>query len=183
MCLIGELLLVSDSYSLCGESSENADPLEGALEAGFSASHGPILFNEIAKEMADAILEINNQSARVLYNAFIRGFPGGASDVELLSEEEKVPIESTAANDDDLVACRVLVDSKTGVCPRTGATQRLFKLKRQHRRHFHDTMLDMASSLYEEYTQKLKQKFRGNFEDGGPSFAVDALTNFTTWLS
>ena len=140
-----------------------------------SSITGPALFDELAQEMANDILEINNASARLLADAFSLGFSETTADLA-------VPCHDVA-NPNEVIVSRVMVDAKTALCPRTGAKLQLFQLTERHRLHVHDTLLEMARLQYEEFKVKLTAKFKERTEtmaDGG--FAQEEIAKFSEWL-
>ena len=140
-----------------------------------SSTTGPTLFDELAHEMADDILEINNASARLLADAFSLGFSETTSDLT-------VPCHDIA-DPNDVVVSRVMVDAKTALCPRTGATLQLFQLTEGHRVHVHDTLLEMARLQYEEFKVKLTAKFKERTETMADGiYAQEEIAKFSNWL-
>ena len=136
---------------------------------------GPELFNKLAQDMADDILEINNYSAKMIADSFLVGFPEARGSLDVSCHDVAAP--------DEVVLSRVTVDSKTALCPRTGAKLQLFQLTEGHREHVHDTLLEMARLQYEEFKVKLTAKFKDRMEvmaDG--EFAQEQIAKFSQWL-
>jgi hypothetical protein len=160
----------------------SASPIEGAENAGFSVASGPKLFDELAQEMADDVLEINNASAKVLFESFCRGYPE-ANDGEQLLVGEEIELCNQKSRPDEVVVSRVTVDSETAVCQRTGAKLILFQLEDEDRKKVHDTLIAMARSQHEEFMVKLKARFKERLEElDDEDYAVRAITNFSRWL-
>ena len=71
----------ADTYALLigalaeqGYFHTDSPSIPGVEELGFSNASGPGLLDELVTEMAADILELNNASARVMYNGFVKGF-------------------------------------------------------------------------------------------------------------
>ena len=172
------ILLVS-TLAENGCFSHDSTPIECAKDIGYENECGPNLFNELLNEMSEDVLEISSASARRLHNALVVGF-----------ESEKAmklpkPIHSLAgvvlnnelAEDDELVASRVSIASKTGLCPRSGIRLRLIKLDKSHRSQLHSQLMNLSGERYQEFTQK-KKFIRA--ED--KNYAANRLNDFSNWL-
>jgi pentatricopeptide repeat protein len=179
-----EVIFEPDTYALLlgslaenGYFRRNAEPIQGFLS-------GPELFDELAAEMADDILELNNASARVIYNGFARGF--AASDeigLEPISDDAELQVTNKLAKTGELVVSRVEICKETAICPRTGAKLRLFKLTESQRKQVHETLLAMAATQYDDFRDKLEARFGGKMEDlEGSDFAIRELSKFSAWL-
>lgn len=170
---------------LLGDFSRDSGPVEGAEECGFTVSCGPKFFDELVTEMANDVLELNNASAKVLYNGFAKGFQDldKGNRLTLLSDTEDLLPWNEPAKNEEIVISRVSVNETTAVCPRTGVKLRLLKLGEEERHQVHDTLLEMASSQYEEFQVKLKARHKQNMEEvEGSEYAVGKLSNFSKWL-
>jgi hypothetical protein len=192
--------LDADTYAtLIGSIAErggfrsDATPIAG-LESIVQHSCGPELFNELAQEMADDVLELTNSSARVLHNAFVKGFQDTLPAPQAMIDEEEDVIEiNHPASPDDIIISRVTVDGTTAVCPRSQAKLQLFQLETSHREHVHSTLLAMAKDQFIEFQQRLvekmknkapsKQKQQQLVDDGfDADYPVRELQKFSTWL-
>lgn len=168
-----------------GYFRRGCDDVPGAAALGFLALSGPRLLDELAAEMAEDILEINDDSARILYNAFATGFRETEEGRHLhpLSANEQLLPDSNFAANDELVIGRVPVDENTAICPRTHAKLRLLRLEEEQRKEVHDTLLEMAAAQYDEFREKLESRFKNRMEDmEGSDFAVRELSRFSSWL-
>ena len=124
-------------------------------------------------EMAEDVLEITSASARRLYNAIATGFQG-FKNVQLK------PIDSlgglvknnTEANKDELIASRVAIGETTGICPRSGVKLRLIKLEKDQRQQLHQSLLQLATTRFEEYSRN----------DSSLDIAEKNLNAFSEWL-
>jgi pentatricopeptide repeat protein len=188
----------ADTYAvLIGAIAENggfrqdATPIVGSFESGFAHTHGPRLFDEIAQEMADDILEIKRATVQVLYNAFIRGFKDVLPSAEPLLDDTDLLSCNDPASANELILNRVAVDDATGVCARTRAKLQLFQLDSVSRQHMEMTLQSMAKDQFVDFQQKLngksaigggQAKMKKPPEDFDPDYPVLELRNFTKWL-
>lgn len=153
----------------------------GAQDLGYNRSCGPDLLNSLLSEMAEDVLDISEESARVLHNGFALGFHGSGLDV--LSDTETMRITTTRCENGSLVANRVLVDNESAICSATGATLRLIVLEQSQRVHVHDTLLEMAREKSKEYTAKLASKGRSTNDNAEKAeLATQILKEFSEWL-
>jgi hypothetical protein len=172
----------ADSYALIVGSLAKAGSfrvdgttmIEGAKEAGFSSTHGPELFDQIATEMAQDILELSEAAAKAIQAAFVEGF--GASEDPRITIDE-IPMVSKESVSSSVTVGRVEIDATTALCPASGAKLRLIALDEIQREHVHDTLLEMARLGYQEFTKKQKRKEN---EDENKGFAE--LQRFSEWL-
>lgn len=166
--LIGVMCFRSDSQ-----------PIDGVQELGFSEASGPRLFDELSTEMAADILELNDASARVLYNGFVKGFSSG----NLVVDNEEIPLDNTPANGDELALCRVSLNDNTAICPKTKAKLQLYRLDNEQRQRVHDTLLEMAGIQYEKFIQQLQVRFKQNMRElDDKEYAARELRRFSDWL-
>jgi hypothetical protein len=168
--------------------------------AGFTVSNGPILFNEIAHEMAQDVLELPESCAQMIHDAFVKGF--SRRDYEKLAGTAVPParriIHCSAEGEDEggnVLIGRVPIDEATVMCPATHAKLRLFSLTTSQREEMRETLLDMAKTRHEEYSEKLKSRTK-NRDNGGDKnknnnddvveageYAFQQLLAFSEWLS
>ena len=165
----------SDTYALLISSLAERGyfRLDAAEIESFTT--GPTLFDQLAQDMADDILEINNASAKLMFDAFSTGFQEKTADMDVPCRDPAGPNE--------LVLSRVNVNATTAMCPRTGAKLQLFQLTEGQRVDVHETLLEMARLQYEEFRVKLMAKFKDRAEvmaDG--AFAREQITKFSRWL-
>jgi len=138
--------------------------------------------DELATEMAADILELNNASARVLYNAFVTSF-SDSTGKQPLTDDQEIVIDNTPAAVDELAIGRVSLNDNTAICPKTGAKLQLFRLDDNQRRSVHDTLLEMAGIRYETFIHELEARFKQNMqEQEGKEYAVRELERFSDWL-
>lgn len=182
---LSSFLSFSQSFSCFNSFHDRSggEPISGAIESGFSAESGPALFNDLATEMAEDILELSESTATTLCDKMLKGF--GIETVLDDTDETSpsLPLLDGPAKDDDLVVGRVLVNARTGICPQTGAKQRLFQLEKDQRQHVYDTLFKMTREQYEEFSIKLKAKFGQVIDEPVDGYAVEQLQNFTSWLA
>jgi hypothetical protein len=149
-------------------------PIDRAGAAGFSSLHGPELLDEIASEMAEDILELSEEAATRLAEAFLEGFSSLGDDSIHLDD---IPILSNEVASSNLLIGRVQVNDTTALCPASGTKLRLFALDETQRQHVYDTLLEMARSQHQEFTKKQRRK---NDEDEDHGFVE--LSRFSQWL-
>lgn len=154
----------------------DAGPVPGAEELGYDPPMGPGLLDGILSEMAEDVLEIPASCADRLGRALRAGHGTGGEVKGGAPAEGPGP-----ASDSDLVAGRVTIDGDSGECPRTGATLRLIALDRGQRAQLHDTLLDMANSQYDIYSEKLKQR-KQTVENEDDGYARRELLGFSNWM-
>ena len=165
--------LILGSLAKFGYFCSDGSVVEGAEKVGFKSAGGPELFDEIAAEMAEDLLEISEATAKSLMIAFQDGFKetdvsfDGSGDIPLIPKE---------MDDSALAMGRVQIDDKTALCPASGAKLRLFALAEEQRQHVHDTLLEMARIRYQEFTKKKKNK------EEGEDYGFEELSNFSSWL-
>ena len=152
----------------------NAAPIEGYHEAGFEASHGPKLFDEMGTEMAEDILELTEPAAKQIMDAFVQGF---GSPTVGATEREDIPSISEGLVLSGLHVGRVVIDRVTGLCPASGAKLRLFRLGEDQRQHVHDNLLEMARLSYQEF---IKNHEKDDCED--QDYGFEELSRFSEWL-
>ena len=163
--------------------SDDSPPIEGAQSLGYNNANGPELFDELASEMAAEALEITSASARRLYNALAIGFKSEndtneansiVSNLKEVHPLASMPLTRQAAERNELVASRVLLDRSTGICPVTEAHQRLILLESDQRKQLHDDLLVLAKEQYANFLGKKK-------EDAAEK-ATQELKKFADWL-
>lgn len=162
----------------------DAKPIDRAGEYGFAATSGPKLFDELASELAEDLLELTEASAKTIFDAFQEGFEGvgGTSTDGGVVSDAAESIPACTNLDGGLLLGRVQVNGTTAVCPESGARLRLFSLNNDQRRHVHDTLLTMAAAQQEEYCEKLKTRSKGAREVKDGAYALQELSNFSEWL-
>jgi hypothetical protein len=179
-----EVIFEPDTYALLlgslaenGYFRRNAEPIQGFLS-------GPELFDELAAEMADDMLELNNASARIIYNGFARGFAAsGGIGLEPIPDDAEPQVTNQLARAGELVVSRVEICKETAICPRTGAKLRLFRLSKSQRKQVHETLLTMAATQYEDFRGKLEARFGEKMDNlEGSDFAIRELSKFSRWL-
>lgn len=179
--------LDADTYALIigamarlGCFHKDAKPIEGAMEYGFTVASGPRLFDEIASEMAEEMLELTEYAAKILFDSFRLGYTDDPDGIVLETDEA---ISQCIELDERLLVGRVRVNDTTAVCPESGAQLRLFTLTDNQRRHVHDQLLEMAGSQHEEFGETLKK--RGKIRETDPrdgNYAINELSKFSEWL-
>lgn len=168
--------LLIDRADRCVVVLSNDSPeIEGAEELGYS-SHGSKLFDQIARDMADDVLEITSASARRLFGAFERTLKEQSGDGEYVEMHPLAPlsIEREPAGDNQLIVSRTVVVDDTGICPRSGAKLRLLKLDEHQRKQMQGSLIQLAESTYNTWT--------GNERRRGDGLAMSSLCEFSEWL-
>ena len=164
-----------------GYFRSDSNCIVGAEGLGYSRACGPDLLDALITEMAEDVLDISEESARVLHNGFASSFKG--SGLNSISDSDDMKPIATFCDDGILVANRVAVDKDTAKCPATGTTLRLVVLEQSQRIHVHDTLLEMASEKSKEYTSKLASKGRSTHDNAEKAeLATQILKEFSDWL-
>jgi len=163
---------------------ENALPIEGVQDLGYTYSHGPQLFDELVTEMANDVLEISSSSARRLCNSLAIGIQSEAGNeedngviVSVLKEVhplKSIPLSRQPASNNEVVASRVSLDRSTGLCEVTNAQQRLIILEPDQRVQLHDDLLNLSTEQ--------SAKFAGTRANDDPNRAREKLEEFSDWL-
>lgn len=172
----------ADTYTLIlcalaeeGCFSTNAPPIKDADKIMFNASSGPMLFYQLATEMAEDLLELTEGACRKLSVSLSKTFSlvdvGDVDDIPLLPNSN-----STQPVSSPLVMGRVQIDGKTALCPATGAKLRLIALDGEQRQHVHDTLIEMAGIQFIEFTKNRKRPINENH-------GLVELTKFSEYLS
>ena len=142
---------------------KDAKPIDNVAEYGFSASNGPALFDVLATEMAEDILELPEEAAKIISDAL----------AERHSDEGKKGSNGFVG--------RVTINSSTATCPETGVKLQLFTLTDEQRSTVHDTLLNMATIQHEEFGEKLRAQGKTK-ESKNAQYAYEQLCNFSKWL-
>lgn len=146
----------------------DCNDIEGAIELGYSAAHGPKLFDDLVAELSHEFAEISSASARRLYNALKKGFKEeNLVEMHLLQSFE---VCNDRAEPRSIVASRVTVDKMSGVCPRTGVQLRLINLDTEQKEQLKRGLLHLSSVAYEERIGKKEIA------------AEEGLLSFEKWL-
>lgn len=178
------VILDADAYAMVvgslakhGFFRQDASPIEGYETFGLKASHGPILFDEIAMMMGNDILELTEKAVVRLCEDFMIAFgaegPLTSEKIPYLSNDGVLDHEAQ-----DLRIGRVDITQTTGLCPATGARLRLLRLDDDQRQHVQDQLLEMARASYQEFT-----KNRAKTDDTeSQNYGFEQLSKFSTWL-
>lgn len=157
------------AFSLTRFNREGSDPIVGIGELGYSEGSGPILFDQLASELAENSVEISAASAKRLYNAFQRGFED-SSNIQPLHLLESIQTCNEPVKSDELVVSRVALDESNGRCPRTGTQLRLIGLDATQKKQLQDGLIHLSTTSYEERARKKNSK------------AEVELRRFSEWL-
>jgi hypothetical protein len=169
--------LILVALTRCGVFRRDAEPRDGVVEAGFSVSHGPQLFDEFAAEMAEDIMEITEASAQVIAESFAAVFLDSTKNSK---EVYVIPTLDEASAADSVLVGRVTVNDTTAICPASRSKLRLFELNESQRKHVHDTLLEMANIQHREFLQKsTNEKLKIETD---PDYAFKELAHFSEWL-
>jgi len=166
-----------------GYFGSDSECIAGAKDLGYESACGPELLDALITEMAEDVLDISEESARVLRNGFAKGFEDGGLGASTDSNADGTTLLSTPRDEKTLVADRVAVDEDTARCPASGAALRLITLEASQRTHVRDTLLEMAREKSREYTSRLAAKGRakGDVAEKAEE-ATRILTEFSHWL-
>ena len=181
--------LIIGALAKHGSFRLGASPIEGAVAAGFSVDHGPKLFDEIAAEMAEDLMELTEAAALTIAQSFEVGF-SKSGDIESIPtlHDKFSPISAMVG--------RVTINGTTAICPASGAKLRLFALGEDQRKHVHDTLLEMAGIQQQKFVQwkndKYNKKQKQNSTDTSgdqnssnanvDSVGYQELASFSKWL-
>ena len=152
--------------------------IKGGKDLGYLPASGSKLLDALVTDMAQDVLDISEESAKILQEGFALGFQGMAQCAANNLEPIHDPCHSEI-----LVANRVVINHDTGKCPATDATLRLIVLEPQQRVHVHDTLLEMARQKSMDYTSKLAAKGRVTHDHVEKAeMATKILKDFSQWL-
>jgi pentatricopeptide repeat protein len=171
--------LILGSVARCGYFRMDSPVIPAATDYGLAASSGPALLDCLASEMAEDLLELTPWAARMIYNDFISGFAVDHNQSFLEDSDNAF----TWTDLGHLSIGRVSVNETTAICPETGAKLRLFGLTANQRRSVHDTLLEMAGTQHEEFSEKLKARGEKVKVRGDSDRARQNLLEFSTWLT
>jgi hypothetical protein len=155
-----------------------ANGIPGIAELGYEPDAGPALFDTLASELAQNSVEISSASAKLLYNAFQRGFQGEdiASNLKPMHMFESFQVDTNLAKPNEFILSRVKIDENTGQCPRSGSKLRLISLDVDQKKQFQEGLLYLVSSTYE------KRYNNNNTNKDNRGQVAEALRQFGTWL-
>ena len=179
-------VLILSSLARRGYFRKDSEAIQGKGELfGIASERGAPLFNMIAADMADDVLEISIDSAKEIRNAFVEGFASTEYGRNLCPVPFDCDMSSLSdlAADDEVVANRITIDSNSTICSRTNAKLRLILLEESQRQHVHDTLLEMADTQFEAHESKLQKK--GNKPSKASTeenYAGKHLEGFADWL-
>lgn len=164
-----------------GYFKSDAECIVGAEDLGYSSQAcGSELLHALITEMAEDVLDISEESARVLHNGFVKGFAGS---LDVISDSDDMQPITTLFDDKALVANRVVVDKDSAICPATNTTLRLIVLEQSQRVHVHDTLIEMAREKSMEYTARLATKGRSTKDNVEKAErATQILKEFSEWM-
>jgi hypothetical protein len=180
-----------------GVFRNDAPPIPGALEAGFSVEKGPLLLDEIASEMALDIMELSEKAAQTIYQSLQQGFLKLDSNAVETSQENSneeddmvavvVPTiqelsPAAATGRDGVLLGRVTIDDSTAICPSSGAKLRLLTLDDAQRKHVHDTLLTMAKLQHQEFIKNAKKKVTNDKSGEENDHGLKELSRFSEWM-
>jgi len=164
-----------------GYFRSDSNCIVGAEDLGYSCACGPELLDALITEMAEDVLDISEESARILHNGFALGFH--ESGLPTIPNSSTMTPMTTLCNNTTLVANRVIIDKTTAKCPATSTTLRLIVLEQSQRIHVHDTLLEMAREKSIEYTAKLASKGRSTKDNAQKAQqATQIIKEFSEWL-
>ena len=169
------------SVAECGYFRSDSRPINGAMDLGYTTACGSGLLDELVSDMAEDILDISEEMAKLLHNGFATGFQD--SGMALLQDNDQLQPLTSLCKPDILIADRVSVNHDSGRCIATNSTLRLIVLEESQRLHVHDTLIEMARVKSIEYTNKLAAKGRAPRDAAEKAeMATQIITNFSDWL-
>mmetsp|Transcript_6199 Transcript_6199/g.11077 ORF Transcript_6199/g.11077 Transcript_6199/m.11077 type:complete len:571 (+) Transcript_6199:132-1844(+) len=157
--------LVLSTIAENGYFRNDALPIEGAVDIGYTHACGPKLFDEIASDMAAEALEITPECATQLQKALLSSASAHSTiaATSISSMEKQLPPTQIPAKHNELVASRVDLDPSTWICPVTETQQHLVSLDPIKKKQLHDDLLELV-------------------KDHMSSKAANKLKDFSDWL-
>jgi len=141
-----------------------------------TTSSGPDLFDELAAEMAQDVIEISMASAKRLYNGFAKGFPG--SNLENTTSFSPLRLSDKPALKNEVLVNRVSIDPVTCECPCSGVKLRLISLDEEQRQQLKSSLLSLARDRQRAFKQKLGDRL----QKSRTTKADESLLKFCHWL-
>jgi RluA family pseudouridine synthase len=165
------------------DSSHSLDVI--VRRAGFESA-GPALFDALASEMAEDLLEFDEANALHLYNAFQMAL-NGPTEKSPRSASNKIPFLATPSymSNTTAVLGRVTIDPQTCLCPATHAKLQLFSLTLDQQKQVRQRLLEMAASQHETFASKMRTmgKSRQDTATRSGAYAMDKLNDFVEWVA
>lgn len=168
---VGTYTLILCTLAEHGCFSANAPLVEDAAKVGFNATSGPMLFDQLTTELAEDLLELNEESCRKLSVSFTKALSSESDTVD--GNDSPLLLNVTQQISSPLVIGKTRIEA--GKCPATGAKLRLINLVEEQRQHVHDTLIKMAEIQYTEFTKNRKNPTTDNK-------GLRELTRFSEWL-
>jgi len=159
----------------------DSEPIDGAIDIGYSHGFGPDLLDQLLSDISADILEITNACVNRIRNSITVGFHG----LDMAKNLSKIPYDcqlapvTNIATNGELVASRVTVNNTSGSCPRTNVKLKLITLEKKHRDQIKETLLKMAGDQYEAFTLKLGKAKKKELDQ---DFAKNELRKFLKWM-
>lgn len=132
-----------------------AEPLNGIDDLDYRFRSGPQFFDELVSSMAEDVLDISSASARRLYSAFEIAYRGSDVSTNIVKLHPLAPLQplNETADQSEVVASRVAVNTSSGVCPRTQAKLRLIKLETDERKLLQSSLRELARTQFDKVTK------------------------------
>ena len=156
--------------------------------AGHSFSdYGPELFDQIMNDLAQDMMEISEDAAKIITAAFQNSGKSSTleeDEIPFLCEEEDVSLLNRGVRAPTVNIGRVRVNDTTAICPVSKSKLRLFALNDMQREHVHDTLLEMAKIQHQEFFQRSTKgkKIAGKKENQDPEYGYKQLKLYSEWL-
>ena len=176
------VVMDSDSYALLLSALASQGYFHNSVRIEGQPHGGPDLFDHIATQMAEDLLEITEEAAKRIYSSIkdvvgIEPKSEGSPDIDACCEMAE----------NSIVAGKSSINSTTCVCPHTGAKLRLLTLDDKQRQYVHDSLLDMSFALQEEFREKVKASPKADkkksFEPPTGDYCREKLSNFSSSLA
>lgn len=188
LCTLAERGYFSETETTSAPTTADVAADSVMVQAGFP-KRGPALLDAVATEMADDLLEWNLTAAVTVYNSFRKAF-GSPSDKDGSSTSlDTIPPATKTENFSPSVTLgRVTIDASTSKCPVTDTTLRLFALTSEQRTRVHQTLLDMACTQHEEFSEKMRHRNKRTrltvaSEASKGEYALEQLSIFANWVA
>jgi pentatricopeptide repeat protein len=160
-----------------------AEPIDGALELGFNPPCGPGLMNQLVTALAEDVIQVTPALAKRLHTAMTKAFKNDDRGRNLEALHPLAPLlpdntKEEAGDIEEVIACRVEIDTTTGICPKTGARLRLINLVGPERQKLKDGLLDLSEKEHARFTKNWKKRDNGR----PPMVPREQLEKFSTFL-
>jgi hypothetical protein len=149
---------------------------------------GPSLLDQLVSEMSEEVIEISATAARRLYNALCDGFPHVEGLEKTKSLLAPLPVNNTpisTGSNQSVIASRVIIDPRTGTCPRTRIKLVLKSLTTEQSHQLKESIMTLARESQQNrkpFPSHWASQNDENHADEAAEAAVQSLQKFHHWL-